>query len=83
MNNDKVLRASRIGYLCDHNLWYSVNGGTISAHPDCLISNENSGVILADIKTMNDRAFRSLKREGTIKSFPNISYTVYLTDPLS
>ena len=26
MNNDKVLRASRIGHLCDRNLWYSVNG---------------------------------------------------------
>ena len=125
MNNDKVLRASKIGHPCDRNLWYSVNGaeettnekskrifelgkilepviinwlrndgwkvrrnpiddsnegislsiavngGSISAHPDCLISNEDSGVILADIKTMNDRAFRSLKREGTLKAFPN------------
>ena len=133
MNNDKVLRASRIGHPCDRNLWYSVNGateetnekskrifelgkilepviinwlrndgwkvrrnpidesnegislsisvngGTISAHPDCLISNEDSGVILADIKTMNDRAFRSLKREGTIKAFPNYAdqLTIY------
>ena len=25
MNNDKVLRASRIGHPCDRNLWYSVN----------------------------------------------------------
>ena len=133
MNNDKILRASRIGHPCSRNLWYSVNGateetnekskrifelgkilepviinwlrndgwkvrrnpidesnegislsisvegGTISAHPDCLISNENSGVILADIKTMNDRAFRSLKREGTIKAFPNYAdqLTIY------
>ena len=56
-----------------------VNGGTISAHPDCLISNEDSGVILADIKTMNDRAFRSLKREGTVKAFSNYAdqLTIY------
>ena len=133
MNNDKVLRASRIGHLCDRNLWYvvngaeeitnekskrifelgkilepviinwlrndgwkvrrnpidesnegislsiSVSGGTISAHPDCLISNEDSGVILAEIKTMNDRAFRSLKRDGTVKAFPNYAdqLTIY------
>jgi len=57
----------------------SVSGGTISAHPDCLISKNDSGVILADIKTMNDRAFRSLKREGTVKAFPNYAdqLTIY------
>ena len=133
MNNDKVLRASRIGHPCNRNLWYSVNGtteetngkskrilelgkilepviinwlrndgwkvrrnpidesnegislsisvngGTISAHPDCLISKDDSGVILADIKTMNDRAFRNIKREGTIKAFPNYAdqLTIY------
>jgi len=133
MNNDKVLRASRIGHPCNRNLWYSVNGateetnekskrilelgkilepviinwlrndgwkvrrnpidesndgislsisvngGSISAHPDCLISKDNSGLILADIKTMNDRAFRSLKREGTVKAFPNYAdqLTIY------
>ena len=124
MDNNKVLRASRIGSLCDRALFYSVNGaaeiiseksqrifevgrtlepliinwlrfdgwnvrrnlfinsnegmslsisvegGTIEAHPDCVISREDSGLILADIKTMNDRSFRSLKREGTAKSHP-------------
>lgn len=124
MDNHKVLRASRIGTLCDRALFYSVAdveevvseksqrifevgkvlepvivswlrndgwnvrcnmfdssnegmslslevaGGTITAHPDCIISRDDSGLILADIKTMNDRSFRSLKRDGTIKSHP-------------
>ncbi len=130
---DKVLRASRIGSLCDSALFYSVNGaeeitseksqrifevgrvlesvivswlrsdgwkvqrnlfvnsnegmnlslevngGTIIAHPDCVISREDSGLILADIKTMNDRGFRSLKREGTVKSHPQYAdqLTIY------
>ena len=133
MNNDKVLRASRIGHPCNRNLWYSVNGateetnekskrilelgkilepviinwlrndgwkvkrnpidesneeislsisvngGTISAHPDCLISKDDSEIILADIKTMNYRAFRNLKREGTVKAFSNYAdqLTIY------
>lgn len=46
----------------------SLNGGSIEAHPDCVISREDNELILADIKTMNDRSFRSLKREGTAKS---------------
>lgn len=133
MDNNKVLRASRIGSLCDRALFYSVNGaeeitseksqrifevgrtlepliinwlrfdgwkvqrnlfinsnegmslrlsvngGTIEAHPDCVISREDSGLILADIKTMNDRSFRSLKREGTAKSHPQYAdqLTIY------
>ena len=133
MDNYKVLRASRIGSLCDRSLFYSVNGaeeitseksqrifeigrvlepviiswlrsdgwnvrrnlflnsnegmsltlsvngGTIEAHPDCVISREDSGLILADIKTMNDRSFRSLKREGTAKSHPQYAdqLTIY------
>ena len=133
MDNYKVLRASRIGSLCDRALFYSVNdteeitseksqrifevgkilepviiswlrsddwnvrrnlflnsnegmslsisvnGGTIEAHPDCVISREDSGLILADIKTMNDRSFRSLKREGTAKSHPQYAdqLTIY------
>ena len=133
MDNNKVLRASRIGTLCDRALFYSVNGaeeiiseksqrifevgrvlepvivswlrsdgwnvrrnlfldsnegmsfslsvkgGTIEAHPDCVISREDSGLILADIKTMNDRSFRSLKREGTAKSHPQYAdqLTIY------
>ncbi|MBR0097504.1 MAG: hypothetical protein IJP88_10000 [Synergistaceae bacterium] len=56
-----------------------INGGIISAHPDCLISHDDGEMILADIKTMNDRAFRSLKREGTLKAFSNYAdqLTVY------
>ena len=133
MDNNKVLRASRIGTLCDRALFYSVagaeeitkeksqrifevgkvlepvivswlrndgwnvrrnmfdstnegmslslevNGGTITAHPDCIISHDDSGLILADIKTMNDRSFRSLKRDGTIKSHPQYAdqLTIY------
>ena len=133
MDNNKVLRASRIGTLCDRALFYSVagaeeitkeksqrifevgkvlepvivswlrndgwnvrrnmfdssnegmslslevNGGTITAHPDCIISREDSPLILADIKTMNDRSFRSLKRDGTIKSHPQYAdqLTIY------
>ena len=133
MDNYKVLRASRIGSLCDRSLFYavngaeeisseksqrifevgrvleplivlwlrndgwnvrrnlfinsnegmslsiSVNGGTIEAHPDCVISREDTGLILADIKTMNDRSFRSLKREGTVKSHPQYAdqLTIY------
>lgn len=133
MDNNKVLRASRIGYPCEHNIWYYVNGaeeitsekssrifevgrvlepiivqwlrndgwnvkrnlfidsnegmslsisvncGTIEAHPDCVISREDNELILADIKTMNDRSFRSLKREGTAKSHPQYAdqLTIY------
>ena len=132
MNNHKVLRASRIGTLCNRALFYSVAGaeevvseksqrifevgkvlepvivswlrndgwnvkrnmfdstnegmslslevagGTITAHPDCIISREG-GLILADIKTMNDRSFRSLKRDGTVKSHPQYAdqLTIY------
>ena len=56
-----------------------VNGGSISAHPDCIISDEDTGLIVADIKTMNDRSFRSLKRDGAVKAFPNYvdQLTVY------
>ena len=133
MDNYKMLRASRIGSLCDRAIFYSVNGaeeitseksqrifevgrvlepviiswlrhdgwkvqrnlflnsnegmslsislngGIIEAHPDCVISREDSGLILADIKTMNDSSFRSLKREGTAKSHPQYAdqLTIY------
>ena len=57
----------------------SVHGGTIEAHPDCVISREDNELILADIKTMNDRSFRTLKREGTAKSHPQYAdqLTIY------
>lgn len=133
MDNYKVLRASRIGSLCNRALFYSINGeeeitseksqrifevgryleplivswlrsdgwnvrrnlflnsnegmslsislngGSIEAHPDCVISREDNELILADIKTMNDRSFRSLKREGTANSHPQYAdqLTIY------
>ena len=47
----------------------NVNGDFISAHPDCVISREDTGGnILVDIKTMNDHSFRALKRDGTKKA---------------
>ena len=131
MDNHKVLRASRIGTLCDRALFYSVAGaeeitteksqrifevgkvlepvivswlrndgwhvkrnlldstnkgmslevagGIITAHPDCIISRDDSTLILTDIKTMNERSFRNLKRDGTIKSHPQYAdqLTIY------
>ena len=133
MDNHKVLRASKIGSLCNRAIFYStigaeeiiseqstrilqvgqvlepiiinwlrndswnvrrnlsdytnegmslsleINGGIITAHPDCIISHDDSTLILADIKTMNDRSFRSLKRDGTIKSHPQYAdqLTIY------
>ncbi len=60
-------------------LGIEVNGGVISAHPDCVISHhELDGNILVDIKTMNDRAFRTLKRDGTKKSHPQYFAQVHL-----
>ena len=61
------------------NLSISVLGGSISAHPDCIISHEDTELIIADIKTMNDRSFRSLKRDGTVKSHPQYAdqLTIY------
>lgn len=61
------------------NLSISVLGGSIQAHPDCVISREDTGLTLADIKTMNDRSFRSLKRDGTPKSHPQYAdqLTIY------
>ncbi|MBQ3757839.1 MAG: PD-(D/E)XK nuclease family protein [Synergistaceae bacterium] len=56
-----------------------LSGGIITAHPDCIISRDDSGLILADIKTMNDRSFRSLKHDGTVKSHPHYAdqLTIY------
>lgn len=119
----KIMRASKVGFPCNRNLWYSVNGyneivskktqrtfeigtaieplvvkwlmqdgwnvfynpgsqnasqevyipvnpsGALSGHYDAIIS-KNSEKILIDIKTMNDRAFRIWKHEGTLKKYP-------------
>ena len=120
---EKVLRASKIGFPCARNLYYSANGvegitspksqrifdvgtylepmvvewlradgwtveynpgsqeaelevtvplegGIIAGHPDCFISKGDITDCLADIKTMNDRAFTQWKREGTEASKP-------------
>ena len=45
-----------------------IKGGTLTGHPDCIISRGEIQNALVDIKTMNDRAFRFWKREGTQKS---------------
>ena len=119
----KIMRASKVGFPCDRNLWYSVNGyaedvseksrrifavgtalesvavdflqydgwevdynpgsqnaalefhipvtgGELAGHPDCLISRGGPLRILADIKTMNERAFLRWKRGGTLKDKP-------------
>ncbi len=121
----KVLSASKAGFPCLRNLWYTVNGysgtennsrtqrifdvgtvleplivdwlrqdgwlveynpgsqqaalevsipvkgGKLTGHPDCIISKGDVQNALVDIKTMNDRTFRALKRDGTLKAFSN------------
>ena len=47
-----------------------VRGGKLVGHPDCLMSRGKIQNALVDIKTMNDRAFRHWKREGTLKAKP-------------
>ena len=60
-------------------LGVEVNGGVIQAHPDAIISHQElDGNILVDIKTMNERAFRSLKRDGTKKSHPQYFAQVHI-----
>lgn len=51
----------------------------VDSNLDCIISCEDSPLILADIKTMNDRSFRTLKRDGTVKSHPQYAdqLTIY------
>lgn len=126
---NKVLRASKAGFPCTRNLWFSVNGtpesisthsqrifdvgnalepvivdwlradgwnveynpgsqnadlevtvpvngGLLAGHPDCIISKGDIHNALVDIKTMNDRAFRFWKSQGTEKSKPQ--YVVQL-----
>ena len=48
-----------------------LNGGTLKGHHDCFISRPDGlQNVLADIKTMNDRAFTFWKRAGTLKAKP-------------
>ena len=121
---EKLLSASKAGFPCMRNLWYTVNGydggendkktqrifdvgtalepvivewlkadgwdveynpgsqeaelkveipvsgGKLVGHPDCIISKGEVKNALVDIKTMNDRAFRYWKRDGTEKTKP-------------
>ena len=121
---EKILSASKAGFPCLRNLWYSVMGiggeetdertqrifdvgmylepmivkwlkedgwtvdynagsqnaeltlkiqlagGELRGHPDCFMSKPGFENVLADIKTMNDRAFRMWKKEGSLKSKP-------------
>ncbi|MDR1979560.1 MAG: PD-(D/E)XK nuclease family protein [Synergistaceae bacterium] len=42
-----------------------VTGGEIRGHLDAIITRPDTGNILIDVKTMNDRAFLNWKRQGT------------------
>lgn len=53
-----------------------VNGGILTGHPDCIISKGDIQNALVDIKTMNDRAFRLWRQEGTLKS--KMQYVIQL-----
>ena len=120
----KIIHASKIGYPCDRNLFYSVNNfaledvpqstqrifdtgsalepfivkclqnegwnvdynqgsqsapveinvnigaGVIKGHHDCIITRDNQEFFLIDIKTMNDRSFKSWKKYGSITDKP-------------
>ena len=121
--SEKIMTASKVGFPCDRNLYYAVNGfkgevkessqrifdvgsaleplivkwlnqdgwrvfynpgsqsaalefyapingGKIGGHPDAFMSKLNCDNVLVDIKTMNERAFISWKRNGTIKDKP-------------
>ena len=53
-----------------------VKGGILTGHPDCIISKGDIQNALVDIKTMNDRAFRLWRQEGTLKS--KMQYVIQL-----
>ena len=54
-----------------------VEGGEIRGHPDAFISKGDERNILIDIKTMNDRAFKLWKSEGTAKKYPQYIDQLY------
>ena len=51
-------------------LFYPLKNGSLAGHPDCFISKGEIQNALVDIKTMNDRAFTSWKKDGSLKSKP-------------
>ena len=51
-------------------LIYELPSGILAGHYDCFISKGEMQDVLADIKTMNDRAFMKWRQEGTKKNQP-------------
>lgn len=49
-------------------LTYPIKGGMFSGHFDCFISKGEMQNVLADIKTMKERAYMFWRREGSLKS---------------
>ena len=127
----KIMQASKVGFPCDRNLYYAVNGyegkvstksqrifdigtalepvvidwlnqdgwitfyntgsqhaelglyadiqgGKIGGHPDVFMSNNHISNVLADIKTMNERAFLNWKRNGTLKDKPQYAEQLHV-----
>lgn len=78
-NSYSVKRNPLNGSNSELSLNLNVNGDFISAHPDCVISREDTGGnILVDIKTMNDHSFRALKHDGTKKACPQYFAQVHI-----
>lgn len=55
-----------------------VKGGTITGHPDCIISKGTIQNALVDIKTMNDRSFGEWKKSGTLKAKPQYATQLHI-----
>ena len=55
-----------------------VKGGTLTGHPDCIISKGTIQNTLVDIKTMNDRSFKEWKQAGTLKSKPQYATQLHI-----
>lgn len=51
-------------------LFYPLDNGRLAGHPDCFISKGEMQHVLADIKTMKERAFKLWRQEGSIKHSP-------------
>jgi hypothetical protein len=47
-----------------------VHGGVIKGHPDVIITDQEGRKYLGDIKTMNGRAFKFWKSQGTMQNKP-------------
>jgi len=60
----------------DVELRIPVRGGELVGHPDCLIT-DGRGWILADIKSMNSRAYKHWTQQGTVQN--KLSYLCQVT----